>query len=321
MIELNRGSRFIFVGGAPRSGTTLVQNMLDSHPDIFGGPEFIHIPDVIRLRKDLHGSITRGWIDLFCSHADVDHHICSLIENLLLPLANKHEGKLLSEKTPGNVLVFSELIDLFPGARFIHVVRDPRAIIASMLQVGKRAKGQDMKTAVFTNTLDAAMNYTQKCLTAGFAASQSAPNNILTIMYEQLVTKPERETKKICDFLSIAWSDRMMRPGSFQHLGEKAITLNSGQVWYNRQMYNRNPENHHIHKWKTQLTSRQQTTITQSFTDNNELAHLGYEFSHNGASRKNQFLDLASEKATYLTDYVLRRGRALTKMSKKIFDR
>ena len=44
------GSRFIFVGGAPRSGTTLVQNMLDSHPDILGGPEFIHIPDIINLR-------------------------------------------------------------------------------------------------------------------------------------------------------------------------------------------------------------------------------------------------------------------------------
>ncbi|NIA09336.1 MAG: hypothetical protein GWP10_06315 [Nitrospiraceae bacterium] len=120
MVDPNRGKRLIFVGGAPRSGTTLVQNMLDSHPDILGGPEFLHIPHIINLRKGLQHSIEREWIDLICSYDDVDKAICLLIECLLLPLADRHGCKFLSEKTPENVLVFSELISLFPGARFIY---------------------------------------------------------------------------------------------------------------------------------------------------------------------------------------------------------
>lgn len=47
------GKRYILVGGAPRSGTTLLQNILDSHPDIVGGPEFMHLRDFVELRKTL----------------------------------------------------------------------------------------------------------------------------------------------------------------------------------------------------------------------------------------------------------------------------
>ena len=64
MGELSRGKRFVFIGGSPRSGTTLVQNILDSHPVICGGPEFHHLPDIMNLRKALRDSIAKGWIDL-----------------------------------------------------------------------------------------------------------------------------------------------------------------------------------------------------------------------------------------------------------------
>ena len=55
-----RGEQFIFVGGAARSGTTLVQNILDSYPYIIGGPEFRNIPSIIKLRNELHESIAGG---------------------------------------------------------------------------------------------------------------------------------------------------------------------------------------------------------------------------------------------------------------------
>ena len=89
-----RGSRLIIVGGAARSGTTLLQNMLDSHPDICGAPEFHHLPDLVRLRKRIHQNISKNWIDLICSYDEVDKAIASLAEELLLPLANKHNQKI-----------------------------------------------------------------------------------------------------------------------------------------------------------------------------------------------------------------------------------
>ena len=60
----------------------------------------------------------------------MDRLTARLIEDLLLPLADRHGAPYLSEKTPSNGLVFRELLELFPAARCIFVLRDPRATIA-----------------------------------------------------------------------------------------------------------------------------------------------------------------------------------------------
>jgi len=290
MVNTKKGSRLAFVGGAPRSGTTLVQNMLDSHPDVCGGPEFFCVTDIIKLRQRLHRLIAKGWIDVFCSHEDVDRILSSQVESFLLPLADRLECKLLSEKTPANVLIFSELLDLLPGARFIHVVRDPRATIASMLTVGQRAKRQGWKTQDYTHRVSPAIRLVRRSLNAGFVASRKDPRRVLTLTYEELVSAPESETQKICDFLGIEWSKQMMYPGRFDHLGEKAITNN---VWYTSDMYNRNPETNEIDKWKTQLSLNKIIAISKSFNDDNELTQIGYDLSLNDLSAIGRLLVLA----------------------------
>jgi hypothetical protein len=273
----DRGKYFIFVGGAPRSGTTLVQNMLDSHPDILGGPEFMHLPDIIQLRNRLHNSIKEGRIDIYCSDSDVDKQIRFMIENLLLPIKKKYGGKIVSEKTPGNVIVFSELLELFPESRFIHVVRDPRAIVASMLQVGKRSKKvKRLKTQDFTHNTSAAISYIKKCFENGFGAAQKAPDRIMTVMYEKLVTDPVFETKRICKFLDLEWSSEMISPQNKNHLGEKPTTRSN--VWYDENSFNRAPVKTEINKWETQLTLVQKAVIHLSFRNNKVLADLGYNF-------------------------------------------
>jgi len=281
MADPNRGARFIFVGGAARSGTTLVQNMLDSHPDICGAPEFLHIPDIISLRKTLHHSIDRKFIDLICSYEDVDRQICSLIESFLYPLAEQYGCRFVSEKTPNNVLVFPDLISLFPGARFIHVVRDPRAIIASQLQVGKRAKQRGWNTQDFTHSISAAVDYVHQCFKTGFASSEIAPQRVIEVVYERLVANPEYETKRICEFLKVEWSSRMLRPGELKHPGEKAITNN---VWYDTKSYNRDPEPNEIDKWKSQLSLMQKFMIVGNFSGNKDLLRLGVDLSNSHSS-------------------------------------
>lgn len=279
-----QGRQFIFIGGSPRSGTTLVQNMLDSHPEVLGGPEFLHLPDIIGVRKKLHYSIDKEWIDEFCSRDQVDRLTSTFIQELLLPLANKYECKFFSEKTPSNVLIFDDLVELFPEARCIHVVRDPRAIISSMLQVGRRAKKKGRKTQDFTTSVPAAIDYVKKCFQAGFKAAERTPDRVLTIVYEQLVSHPEREARRMCDFVGLEWSEQILHPASQKHLGEKAITGRSGEVWYDSQKYNRNPDPGEIDKWKRQLTALQKAMITMAFRDFEELEQLEYDLSVNRLS-------------------------------------
>jgi hypothetical protein len=278
MSRSNGGKRFIFVGGAPRSGTTLVKNMIETHPDISGGPEFLHLNDIITLRNKLHSSIAKKWINLYCSKVDVDNFTAQLIENLLLPFANKYPSKYYCEKTPQNVLVFKELIALFPEARFIHVVRDPRAIISSMLKVGERAKNIGINSPKFTLHLNEAIKYTERCLTLGLEAANEEPEKVKNVIYEKLVTDPKNETIKICRFLDIEYFNEMIYPENKFHIGREAITKYSGEIWYNKNNYSKNPEISHIKKWERYLTPLQQAIIFQSFKNNSSLLKIGYNF-------------------------------------------
>ena len=119
----------------------------------------------------------------------------------------------------------------------------------------------------------------KKCFRAGFVAADSAPEKVLTVVYERLVVDPEHEVKRMCDFLEIEWSRQMLHPANQKHLGEKAVTKKSGEVWYDSRMYNRDPESSGIDKWKTQLTLLQRITIAASFRDFEGLAQFEYDFS------------------------------------------
>ena len=279
MNNSNGSERLIFIGGCPRSGTTLVQNMLDSHPDIFGGPEFLHLQDFIQLRKKLRRSISVGWIDLFCSYDDLDRHLRALVHNLFLPLADRYGCKYMSEKSPMNVLVLSELTELFPEAHFIHVIRDPRAIVSSMREVRTRAKQKQIHIPYYTANISSSIAYTLRCFEAGFAAVEKAPDKILTIVYERLVEDSEKESKKICKFLDLEWNTQMLTPKKKKHLGERAITSNSDEIWYDMKTYYQDPHDENIEKWKKRLSPIQQVRITKAFKDYEALRTFGYDFS------------------------------------------
>lgn len=271
------GNRFIFIGGCARSGTTLLQNMLDSHPDVLGGPEFLHLVDIISLRRSLLTSVGNGWIDLFCSAEEVDQHIKALIEKLLIPLADEHGSKLLSEKSPENVMVFGDLVELFPRAKFVFIVRDPRAVVASLLATGARARAKGEAPPPFAANLQAAMSHVRSCLRAGFDAAK-ASDAIYTVVYEQLVQSPEPEAKQLCEFLALPWAEAMLRPGEQKHLGEAAITENSKEIWYDKKTYNSNPNQNSLTKWQADLTPTQQRLVSQQFRHFPELQALGYTF-------------------------------------------
>jgi hypothetical protein len=266
-----------------------VQNILDCHPDICGGPEFQHLPDIIEVRRKLHASLQKRWIDLFCSAEAIDQQIGALIENLLLPLADRSGCRFLSEKTPANVLIFDDLMILFPHARFIHVIRDPRAVVASLLQVGERIREKFGRSSnSFTLHLLSSIRHARNCMSAGLAAASKNPDKVLTVVYERLVTDPENETKGICNFLKVDWCQQLLHPGGIKHPGETAIV---NDLWYSNETYNRDPDTIALDKWKSQLSTMQQVIIASLFRDVKGFEELGYDLSLKGLSRTGILLD------------------------------
>ena len=199
----------------------MLQSMLDSHPDIFGGPEFDLVPAIINLRNQLHASINSGRIEAFCDKTQVDQSIAGLVENLLLPAAARGKKRWLSEKTPMNIVVFSHLLDIFPEAHFVHIVRDPRAVALSMLKVAGRCRQKGLEPPATVANPGQVIQTILQYVTAGIEASKKAPGRVYTLKYEKLLLNTEEITRDLCTFLGIDWSELMLRPGEQSHLSEK----------------------------------------------------------------------------------------------------
>ena len=285
-----RGKKFIFVGGAARAGTTMFQNILDSHPDIVGGPQFRNIPDIIDLRKKLHESVNIGKTKIFNSCDDIDNYICTLIESLLLPLFNKSDCRFLSEKTPHNIFVFPELMELFPEAHYIYVIRDPRAVVSSNMEARSKFKEKGVAFLNFSSTRLADFitltNWVKEFFIAGEYVTASEPERVLTVVYERLVHSPESETRKVCKFLGIEWSSQMLHPSAQTRTGEEGTTCATISWHTKEETYDRDIDTSSINKWKRHLNCMQRSIISYCFRDIEGLIQYDYDLVPNGWKEK-----------------------------------
>lgn len=278
----------IFVAGVPRSGTTLVQNILDSHPDIYGGPEFDRICNIIDLRRKLHRSIKNGRIDTYLNRQDVDRSIANLIKGFLYPVARRNNCSFVSEKTPWNILAYNDLIEILPEAKFIYIIRYPHAVIASMLNVAKRAKREGVRPPDFTQSISLACYYIESVLKLIHQLDKKYPGKILTLKYEQLLQEPLTEIKQLCSFIGVTFDDRMLKPGDTNHPGQETMTRHG--IWYSESMYNSNFDKNNIDKWKTQLTNVTKAFINYVFLNNPFIKKYGYTFSNAYISYGSRYL-------------------------------
>lgn len=273
----NKGERIIFIGGAPRSGTSLVQRIMDSHSEIVGGPEFDNIPNIIMLRNQLFNSLENNRINLYTNRNEVDNLCCEFVEDILVNFANRNNCKYISEKTPSNVLHFKELLQVCPKAKFIFVLRDPRAVISSMKTVRKKhIQSKKEKPTNFIRNIQASIHYTEKCINSGFEMYKKYSDRVILIQYEKIIENPELEMKRICGSLNIEYEEGMINPDDNSKTNHVGVGVDG--IWYDNNMYFRGIEKDEIEKWKNNLNEKELYLIEKIFSNNRYLK--GYNYYH-----------------------------------------
>lgn len=183
--------RPVFIVGAPRSGTTWVQRLMLAHPGVRGGQESNFFMAFAGVLQTFHrGEQTSRKVGLanYWTEAALLDEIRGIWRKTMLPFVTEarddgSRAQLLVEKTPGHALVMNEIHAMLPDAKFIHVIRDSRAVVASMLAAGSSEWGQDWAP---TDARDAAIRW-YKHVSDARKTGQSLPaGSYMEVFYEPL---------------------------------------------------------------------------------------------------------------------------------------
>src|SRR5207248_2249050 len=108
-----------------------------------------------------------------------------------------------------NIGAFPELLECLPNARYIFVVRNPRSIVASMLEVGRNYRKGLKGPPAFTRTTRSAVEYINLLWENGNAALLKS-KNVLVVYYEDIINNPKKAIGAMTDFLELPFEDGML---------------------------------------------------------------------------------------------------------------
>ena len=218
----------LFIIGVPRSGTTLLRIMLDSHPNLAVGPECPWTASSygnITSFKDLYHSLVedkRGPVGNFSGLSEED--IASILGEAFAKILNSYAQakgkKRWLEKTPDHITEVPFLVKLFPNSKYIHIVRDGRDVACSSYKEketwGKNLNLSNSRGKIINTRLNALKRW---CLWIKQFEKwqQEYELNVCQIRYEDLVKEPRMVLEKVLSFIDEPWSDDVLSYGKKKH--------------------------------------------------------------------------------------------------------
>ena len=201
----DRNMPLIFVGGVPRSGTTLMRAMLDAHPDIRCGEETRVIPRLLGMRSQWAHS-AREWKRLQEAGLS-DEVIDSALAAFILEVVAKHgePAPHLCNKDPFTLKSSVYLAQLFPNSKYVLLIRDGRAVVHSIISRKVTISGFDLKS--FRGCLQ---RWNQAIESMYYQCLRLGPTRCMPVYYEQLVLHPQEWMEKLLTFLDITWDDAVL---------------------------------------------------------------------------------------------------------------
>ncbi|MCB9079346.1 MAG: sulfotransferase [Anaerolineaceae bacterium] len=195
----SNGQNLIFLISQPRAGSTLLQRILSNHPDIYTATEpWIMLHPIYALRETGQSAeynsrwaqiALQDFLKYEVNGVETYYEALRAFSRVLYQeVLTSSKKKFFLDKTPRYYLIIPELYRLFPEAKFIILLRNPLAVLHSIITTW--IKTDWYLLANFAIDLLVAPN----CL---IEASKTLANNTAVISYESFVTEPENTIKKL----------------------------------------------------------------------------------------------------------------------------
>jgi hypothetical protein len=304
----------VFLCGHRKSGTTLLLNLLDSHPNLSVYPAdsgffFKYYPlcelenysknkKIDEMIKTVIKSLADEFLKLSSSEMNsigfnmekfktdfkklvkkTDMTPRDMLISLQLAFQHNHTNssnpKMWIEKTTSTEIYALDIIDWFPNAKFIHVIRDPRD------NWGSLKSGWDKR---YKNFNDSKERLLQSLIERGKLGMEFAKHNqtifnkdqYLIIKFEDLTSNPQKILKKICNFLKIPFDDILLTPTICGKLwkgnnfdGKKFTSISSTNV----------------DRWKKRITEHEAKLIEYHYSD--MMKFFNYKLTYDSKEQSN----------------------------------
>lgn len=273
---------FVFVVGCQRSGTTMLQRMLDAHPRLAVAYDSLFITRVIKGEAlGFDPPLTPEVVEFARSHprfsrleladeavaraAQGATRYSEFVAGIYDELASKHGKPLAGEKSPGYCRHLPELHALLPWVKVVHLIRDGRDIALSIRDWGKGASKLELSER---EPIGAAALWWRRDVVRGCRDGRALPKDLYTeVRYEQLVGDPEGTLRRLAEFLGLPFDAEMLE----YHRGRtrQAVGLSAKAAWL--------PPTQGIRDWRNQMSDRDRELFEALAGE--QLHALGYPLS------------------------------------------
>lgn len=266
-MKYDRKNSPIFIVGCPRSGTTLLRKVIASHSNIIVSPEshffnywlkeygHLNLSDGSEFQhfwQDFSTSKRFSYFDLepnaFLAKLRNQNSISfkRVFQLLMSEYAATQKKLRWGEKTPAHYDYLETILDWFPDAKIIWLIRDPRAVVASLLKV-KWASNYAYANSYYW--LSSAKLYVDQW---------QEESRVMLLKYEDLVTAPEEKVEELCQFLREEFEPEMISQRS-----ETDISYPHQDSWAKSHFQQvMQPISHQaLEKWRSQLSEVQVAII------------------------------------------------------------
>jgi hypothetical protein len=229
---LDHKNPFLFIVGCPRSGTTLLRRLVDTHPLVAVIDEMRWIASFFERREGLtsEGLVTPELVDRVLAYdrfATLEisrEQLARLIDTpdpvpypnfvtAIFDLYGQAQRKsLVGDKTPRYARRILTLHALWPEARFVHIIRDGRDVCMSILNWKKAERALGRFSTWGEDQVSTAAVWWEWHVRLGREDGGSlAPHLYHEVRYEALVSAPEETCAALCHFLGIPYDEGMLK--------------------------------------------------------------------------------------------------------------
>jgi hypothetical protein len=256
---------YVFIVGCPRSGTTVLQRVIDAHPQVAIIAQSRWIPGFLKMvcRRSPEGLVTPDMIPRLLNYRGLFRKMGISREELepllgagslsfaqfvsgIFDLYGQARGKtLVGDKTPIYVRNVRLLHEQWPEARFVHLIRDGRDVSLATINWKRQS---EWLTKTFSTWRDdavttAAMRWCWNVRLGREVGLPLGPKLYYELRYEALVHQPAEECTRLCAFLGVRYDERMLR--FYEGRTKNDPTLDAKKGW--------RPITPGLRDWRTQM--------------------------------------------------------------------